>query len=112
MGDFAVGGGRYCLGFGGASVGGRVSEEILRVLSPLGIRASLTAREQLAGQQDERRHAMQLSIEQLEYDAARAFEPSVGVAPGWAGRLVRLERPGAIGTKCFWWPSQPRASGT
>ena len=88
-GDFAVGGGRYCLGFGGASVDDRISEEILRVLSPLGIRASLTAREQLAGQQDERRHAMQLSIEQLEYDAARAFEQYNEVDP--RNRLVASE---------------------
>ena len=35
-GDFAAAGGRYCLGFGGATVDRRFGEEIVRVLSPLG----------------------------------------------------------------------------
>jgi hypothetical protein len=45
-GDFGADGGRYCLGFGGATVDRRFGEVIVRVLSPLGIRASL---EVLAG---------------------------------------------------------------
>ena len=34
-GDFGAAGGRYCLGFGGATVDRRFGEEIVRVLSPL-----------------------------------------------------------------------------
>ena len=49
LGDFPQGG-RYCLGFGGSTVDRRIAEEVLRVLSPLGVQASLEALEQLAGQ--------------------------------------------------------------
>ena len=35
-------GGQYCVGFGGASVDRRVGQELLRVISPLGVNASLS----------------------------------------------------------------------
>ena len=70
-GDFVVAGGRYCVGFGGTTVDRRFGEEIVRVLSPLGIRASLTAIEQLGAQEDERQQAL---VRQLEYETARAAE--------------------------------------
>lgn len=73
-GDFGAGGGRYCLGFGGATVDRRFGEEIVRVLSPLGIRASLEALDRLGSQQDERREALQRQLEQHEYEATRAYE--------------------------------------
>jgi DNA invertase Pin-like site-specific DNA recombinase len=36
-------GGQYCVGFGGASVDHRLSQEVLRVISPLGVNASISA---------------------------------------------------------------------
>ena len=57
-GDFVAGGRRYCVGFGGATVDRRFGDEIVRVLSPLGIRASLDALDRLSAIQDERRHAL------------------------------------------------------
>ena len=45
-GDFATGG-QYCLGFGGATVDKRLSEEIVHAISPHGLAASVAAIEQL-----------------------------------------------------------------
>ena len=42
-GDFVAAGGRYCVAFGGATVDRRFADELLRVLSPLGMGASLEA---------------------------------------------------------------------
>jgi hypothetical protein len=36
-------GGQYCLGFGGTSVDRRLGQELLRVISPFGVEASLRA---------------------------------------------------------------------
>src|SRR6202171_914317 len=41
-------GGRYCIGFGGATVDRRLSTELLKVISPLGIAASLKAMDELS----------------------------------------------------------------
>src|SRR6266571_2684652 len=41
-------GGQYCLGFGGASVDRRLGLEVLKVISPLGVEASLKALEELS----------------------------------------------------------------
>lgn len=88
-GDYTVGGGRYCLGFGGATVDRRFGEELVRVLSPLGVRASVEALERLGSEQDERRGAMAREVEQLEYEARRAFEQYNEVDA--RNRLVALE---------------------
>ncbi len=84
-GDFASGG-QYCLGFGGATVDKRLSEEILKALSPLGIQASLAAIEQLGAQGSDKRATLQRQIQQVEYEAQRAFEQYNQVDP--ANRLV------------------------
>lgn len=73
-GDFTAAGGRYCLGFGGTTVDRRFANELVRVLSPLGIRASLAAIDRLSAEQDDQRRALQRQVQQLEYEAARAFE--------------------------------------
>jgi hypothetical protein len=62
------------VGFGGATVDRRVADELLRVLSPLGIRASLEALDRLTTEEDDHRRALQRQIQQLEYEAARAGE--------------------------------------
>lgn len=84
-GDFASGG-QYCLGFGGASVDKRFSEELLKALSPHGLQASLAAIEQLSHQGSDQRAALQRQIQQVEYEAQRAFDQYNRVDP--ANRLV------------------------
>ena len=90
-GDFPTGG-RYCLGFGGANVDRRVSEELLSVLSPLGIKASLRAIDTLSASHSDRHHALARQLQQLEYETQRAFEQYDQVDP--ANRLAadELER--------------------
>src|ERR1700747_3418394 len=46
-GDFDDGG-QYCIGFGGATVDRRISAEVLTVISPLGVAASLKAIDELS----------------------------------------------------------------
>jgi DNA invertase Pin-like site-specific DNA recombinase len=73
VGDFPAGG-RYCVGFGGATVDRRIGEEVVRVLSPLGVRASLEALEQRRATDAARRDALARQFEQAEYEARRASE--------------------------------------
>ncbi len=90
-GDFASGG-SYCIGFGGRKVDQRFSEELLTALSPLGVRASLSAMERLSARDDEVAETLRRQLEQLEYEARRAFEQYNEVDP--RNRLVagELER--------------------
>jgi hypothetical protein len=81
-------GGKHCLGFGG-SVDRRFSEELLSVISPLGLRASLQALDQCSQVDEERRAALSLQLKQTEYEAARAFEQYNEVDP--RNRLVAVE---------------------
>src|SRR3954465_2912214 len=46
-GDYDAGG-QYCIGFGGSSVDRRVGQELLKVIAPLGLEASLRALEELS----------------------------------------------------------------
>lgn len=82
-------GGRYCIGFGGATVDRRFGEEIVRVLSPLGIQASLEALAQDETRAEGQRQALQRQVEQLEYEVTRAFEQYNEVDP--RNRLVAAE---------------------
>ena len=84
-GDFPTGG-HYCLGFGGASVDKRVSEEILNAVSPLGVAASVAAIEQLSDKGSDRRAALTRQLQQCEYEAQRAFDQYNQVDP--SNRLV------------------------
>ena len=72
-GDFDSGG-RYCLGFGGSRVDRRFSKELLQVLSPLGVEASLLAVEHLKGEGEETRRLLSQQLQQVEYEGQRAFE--------------------------------------
>ncbi|MDQ2842139.1 MAG: zinc ribbon domain-containing protein [Acidobacteriota bacterium] len=67
-------GGQYCIGFGGAMVDRRLSEELLKVISPLGVQASLKAIGELNSGESAQRAALSSRLEQLEYEAKRAFE--------------------------------------
>jgi hypothetical protein len=62
------------VGFGGASVDRRLGQELLRVISPLGVNASLRALEELSAGDSAQRIALSSKLEQLEYEARKAFE--------------------------------------
>jgi hypothetical protein len=84
-GDFATGG-QYCLGFGGATVDQRLSDEILQAISPHGLDASIAAIEQLSTQGSDQRAALQRQLQQEQYETQRAFDQYNQVDP--ANRLV------------------------
>jgi DNA invertase Pin-like site-specific DNA recombinase len=67
-------GGQYCIGFGGGSVDRRVGQELLKMISPLGTEASLRALEELSAGDAAQRGALSSKLEQLEYEAKKAFE--------------------------------------
>jgi hypothetical protein len=67
-------GGTYCIGFGGASVDRRLGKELLQLISPLGLDASLRALEELSVGDAAQRIALSSKLEQLEYEARKAFE--------------------------------------
>lgn len=101
-GDFDAGG-SYCIGFGGALVDRRIGEQLLEVLSPLGLEASLEAAERREEQGREQSRARRLQLEQAEYEARRAFEQYNEVDPRnrlvaaelerrWNERLAEVER--------------------
>jgi DNA invertase Pin-like site-specific DNA recombinase len=72
-GDFDDGG-QYCIGFGGGLVDRRVGHELLKVISPLGVQASLRALEELSVGDVAQRATLSSKLEQLEYEAKKAFE--------------------------------------
>lgn len=67
-------GGQYCIGFGGSMVDRRLSEEVLKAISFLGVKASLKAIEDLGAGEAAQRATLSSKLEQLEYEAKRAFE--------------------------------------
>jgi excisionase family DNA binding protein len=67
-------GGQYCIGFGGASVDRRIGQEVLKVISCFGVEASLKAIEELNAGDVAQRAALSAKLEQLEYEARKAFE--------------------------------------
>jgi DNA invertase Pin-like site-specific DNA recombinase len=67
-------GGQYCIGFGGGAVDRRVGQEVLNVISPLGVQASLRALEELSAGDLVERAALSTKLEQLEFEARKAFE--------------------------------------
>jgi len=67
-------GGRYCIGFGGSLVDRRMSEEVLNVISGFGLQASLKAIEELSAGDTAQHAALSRQLEQLGYEARKAFE--------------------------------------
>ena len=76
----------YCLGFGGATVDRRLSEVILKVISPQGIAASLKAIAHAREEGSDKRTALGRQLQQVRYEAERAFAQYDHVEPG--NRLV------------------------
>jgi DNA invertase Pin-like site-specific DNA recombinase len=66
--------GSYCIGFGGIAVEQRIADEVLKRISPEGVAASLRAVEQLEYNHCDHHSALQRQLQQLEYEAQRAFE--------------------------------------
>jgi hypothetical protein len=62
------------LGFGGTTVDKRLSDELLNALSPLGVAASLAAIEKRNAKGSDRRAALARQLQQLDYEAHRAYE--------------------------------------
>jgi DNA invertase Pin-like site-specific DNA recombinase len=87
-GDFDTGG-AYCNGFGGATVDKRFGEELIKVLSPHTLEASMKAIEEMESKQNQRRRVLLNEQQQLEYEAQRAFEQYNEVDP--RNRLVAFE---------------------
>src|SRR5205085_8796752 len=52
----------------------RISDELLKVISPLGVAASLKAIEELSASDTAQRLALSRKLEALQYEAQRAFE--------------------------------------
>ncbi len=71
-GDFDSGG-KYCIGFGGATVDKYFSSIVLDAITPLSMEASLLAIEQMTHQQNDSRNALTRQLQQAEYEANRAF---------------------------------------
>src|SRR3982751_1732987 len=67
-------GGQYCIGFGGGAVDRRLEPEVLKVISPLGVEASRKAIAALSAGDVAQRATLSSKLEQLQYEAAKAFE--------------------------------------
>lgn len=78
-----------CISFGGLAADRAVEEEVLRALSPEAIRASLEGWEDLERGKGVQRRALELALEQAEYEARRAFRQYDRVEP--ENRLVASE---------------------
>ena len=72
-GDFQNGG-MYCIGFGGATVDRRFSELLLDVISPYGLEASLKAIQSVNSEVNTKCAVFEKQLQQVEYEAGRAFE--------------------------------------
>ena len=67
-------GGNMCLAFGGAKVDRRIAEEVLQVISPLGLKASFKAMERMRSVYSEQHRSLSLELEQVNFEVQRAFE--------------------------------------
>ena len=79
-------GGRHCIGFGGTTVDQRVAHEVLQIVSPEGVAASMQAIETLDECRSDHQQALQRQLQQVEYEAQRAFAQFDQADP--ANRLV------------------------
>jgi DNA invertase Pin-like site-specific DNA recombinase len=84
--------GERCITFAARALDQRVEEEILRVLSPLGIQASMAAIARGDSETRARRASLDHQLAQLEYEARRAFEQYDQVDPRQRLVAAELER--------------------
>jgi hypothetical protein len=74
-------GGQSCLGCGGASIAKQLSEQVLETISPLTVEARLQAAQSYEAAQRETTQALRLQMQQVAYEAARAFAQYDQAAP-------------------------------
>ena len=72
MGDYNSAG-SYCIGFAGKGSDTAVSQEILNTISVEGVNASFAAIDKCNTRDNDKQQALQRQLEQLEYEAQRAF---------------------------------------
>lgn len=84
-GDFTSAG-SYCIGFAGKGSDDAISAKILEVISSEGVEASIAAIEKCNTHKDDKQQALQRQLEQLRYEAERAFSQYDQADP--ANRLV------------------------
>src|SRR6266478_10164420 len=85
-------GGTYCIVFGGASVDRRFTQELLRVISPWGLPASLEVLEGINQREHEQRQTLEHKLAHLQYEAQRAFDQYNEVDPRHRLVAAELER--------------------
>lgn len=78
-----------CLAFGGQAVDAAVEREVLAVVEPAAVEASVAGLAALSGEQDARRTALELARRQAQYEADRARRQYEAVEP--ENRLVAAE---------------------
>ena len=78
-----------CISFGSLRIDQAVCAEVLRLLKPMGIEAALAAMEVRAAEDDAKRRQLELSVEQVRYEASRARRQYDAVDP--ENRLVAAE---------------------
>ena len=71
-GDYTTAG-SYCIGFAGKGSDEAIAEEVLKVISSKGVAASLAAIDKCETQKNDKQQALLRQLEQLEYEAQRAF---------------------------------------
>jgi excisionase family DNA binding protein len=81
-----------CISFGGLRADQRVSEEVLRQLQPLGLRAALAAIDQRAQACNEQVHHKELALQQARFEVARARRQYDAVDPDHRLVAGELER--------------------
>jgi hypothetical protein len=81
-----------CVNFGGLSADRLISEQLLRVIKPMGIQAAMEAMEKLEGAEDARVAQKRMELERARYEVSHAQRQYDAVDP--ANRLVAntLER--------------------
>jgi hypothetical protein len=78
-----------CIAFGGLRADQAISAEILQVVQPVALEATLRAAEQIAEQHSERTRALELELEQARYEARLAARRYEAADP--ENRLVTAE---------------------
>lgn len=81
-----------CISFGGLAVDRAVEREVLRVVEPAALEASLAALAALEQQQDSRRTSLELALTQARYEAERARRQYDAVEPEHRLVAAELER--------------------
>lgn len=85
-GHYGTAGASYCIGFGGKKADQCIEQEVLRMISPVGVQASLKAIEMCDSQQNDQLKALNRQLQQAEYEAQRMFKQYDQVDPN--NRLV------------------------